>query len=177
MKQLKSIWEFQKYYEEDDGLAFESSVINFSKIYSSLSKKSQLHLATIRALEITNGIVQYSFRDGQKYALSVERTRECMKTSLGCIYSKKINGVLIDQSLIPILDMVRDIYNKGFKNGDEGSMKTFYAHSAAQFLSIPPHIMKDAIKMIRNNFTHIFTEMYIDSMQSYINRFYETPFD
>lgn len=172
MNHLRNISELEEYYEKDAEL-FSSLVVQYQERYNKLSNRALHHLAAIRSMEVANGIVQWSYRLKKSQALTVEQTRECMQTSLGCIYTKNINGVEIDKSLHQVMDEVRDLYNKGFKNGDDGAMMHFYAHSAAQFSTIPYFTMKNAMKMIQNNFTCIFTEKYIDAMERYILRYYD----
>lgn len=173
MNHLKSISELQEYYENNDKL-FSSLVVQYQERYNKLSNKALHHLAVIRCLEVTNGIVQWSFRLKKSQALSIEQTRNCMQTSLNCIYTKNVNGVDLDHSLYQIMDEVRELYNKGFKNANEESMMHFYAHSAAQFTTIPYFVMLNAMKMVRNNFTYIFTENYVNAMEKYIMRYYDT---
>lgn len=164
------IYELKGYYE-NNAEEFDSLVEEYKLLYASLTEKGKMQLALIRAVEVTNGIIQYSYRLGDEYALPVEQTRECMKFSLGCIRNQEINGVKIDAQLSEIMKDVRELYNKGFKQNDESAMKHFYAHSTAIFEVLGKKRLLDAHKSVKNNLTHLYTKRFIDSMIGYSFRY------
>ena len=166
----QEIYELRGYYE-DNAEEFDSLIEEYKLIYLSLSKQALMQLALIRVVEVTNGIIQYSYRLGEDDALSVEQTRECMKFSLGCIRNQEINGVKIDAQLGAIMKDVRELYIKGFKQGDDNAMKHFYAHSTAIFEAVGRKRLLDAHKFAKNNLTQLYTKKFIDSMIGYAFRY------
>jgi hypothetical protein len=124
-------------------------------------------------LEVTNGIVQWSYRMGNQYALSVEQTRKCMKVVIGYLNEKSVQGYPLDESIHQLMNEVRELYIEGFKRNNDQSMMHFYAHSTAQFEVVGKKMMKDSIKMVRNNFTYLFTSQFIDGMERYVLRYYD----
>lgn len=107
-------------------------------IWSTQSKEVLEATALIRVIECTNGCIQYAFRDGDKNALSVEKSRECMKISMGTIKSKVLNlsdgtEIVFPKECHGILNEVRDLYIRGFKKGDSDALEEFFASSKAHF--------------------------------------------
>lgn len=135
-------------------------------------------VALIRAMECTNGCVQYAFRDGEDYALPLEQTRACMKLSMGFILSKRITfpdgkEVVIDESLIPMLNKVRQLYYNGFKLGDKDALRQFYAHSVAMFNLIGHDQLEDAMFTIQEHYKDVFTPFFITYGLGYMLQFLE----
>ena len=89
------------------------------------------HVALIRCIECTNGCVQYAFRDGSDKALSVEQTREAMKTSMSFIKTKSLtlpNNQTINAlpEIHTLMDETRTLYIEGFKKGNPEMTKEFF---------------------------------------------------
>ena len=103
-----------------------------------ISKEVLEATALIRVIECTNGCIQYAFRDGDKNALSVEKSRECMKISMGTIKNKVLQlsdgtEIVFPKECHGILNEVRDLYIRGFKKGDSDALEEFFASSKAHF--------------------------------------------
>lgn len=171
MNHLQQISELQPYYQNDSN-HFHQLILSFYSDYQQLSHRSLLHLSTLRSIEICNGIVQWSYRLQKHDALPIEQTRECMKLSLSIMNQKKIHNVPIDSQLIPYMKLLRKYYNEGVKHHQEESMMLFYAHSTAQFLAIPIHMIFDSFKFMHNNYEYLFTSAYLSYMRKYVLRYY-----
>lgn len=173
-------------------------IINFDKLYSipyikQFDRESFTHqaetfyqqwqdytdhlddVALIRAVECTNGCVQYALRDSEPFSLSIDQSRECMKLSMGFILHKEIqlstHLYRISPVLYPILDEVRELYIQGFKHSNTEALQQFYAHSVAQFNIIQKPRIDHAIDIVRTNFTQVFTTDFIDRGYRYMLKF------
>jgi hypothetical protein len=108
-------------------------------IWSSQSQEVLDATALIRVVECTNGCIQHAFRDEDERALSVEQTRECMKLSMGTIKNKVLplpdgrTKVILPEECHEIMNTARDLYVRGFKQGDEEALEEFFALSKAHF--------------------------------------------
>jgi len=108
-------------------------------IWSSQSQEVLDATALIRVVECTNGCVQHAFRDGDERALSVEQSRECMKLSMGTIKNKVLplpdgrTKVILPEECHEIMNTARDLYVRGFKQGDEEALEEFFALSKEHF--------------------------------------------
>ena len=84
-------------------------------------------------------VIQHAFRDEDERALSVEQTRECMKLSMGTIKNKVLplpdgrTKVILPEECHEIMNTARDLYVRGFKQGDEEALEEFFALSKAHF--------------------------------------------
>lgn len=160
-------------YSNDD--TFKAYVAKWESIWRRQSETGKQHAALIRAIECTNGCIQYAYRDGVTN-LSLEQTRECMKLSMSAIKNKKImlkNGEIIefDPSIHDILNETRDIYIAGFKNGNDEKLMEFYAQSVAIFYVLGRDRIDDAFQIVVDNFTNVFTLPWIDKGRSYVYKF------
>ena len=63
---------------------------DWQKLYNDLPDSEKDKIAVLRVMECTNGVIQHAFRDGDKWALSVEETRTAMKFSMSCIKNMSI---------------------------------------------------------------------------------------
>ena len=89
---------------------FQEWVTEYIDFWSKQTPEALDSVALIRAVECTNGCVQYAFRDEEDWALDLEQTRLCMKTSMGFIKSKRLelpDGRVIecDPSVIDALNL------------------------------------------------------------------------
>lgn len=135
-------------------------------------------IALIRAIECTNGCVQYALRDQESYALSIEQSRECMQLSMKFIISKELtfpNGehIAINLDLAPQLDKVRQLYIDGFKKHKKLELQKFYAHSVAMFNAIGQDHIDDAIAKVYQHYEYPFTSFFICYGHNYMNQFLE----
>ena len=157
---------------------FQMMVSEFIEMWSKQTEQGLDDVALIRAVECTNGCTQYAFRDQEKFALSLEQTRECMKLSMGFIKNKSItldDGTLIsvDKSVYDVLDYVRDIYIEGFKNNNDDKVMEFYAQSVAQFYVLGEERLTKQLDFVEKHFGHIFTPEFIERGRKYILKYLE----
>lgn len=153
------------YIKQFDTKLFEQEV------YQAISDWEQYeeyyeYIALIRAMECTNGCVQYSYRNNDEDALSLEQTKECMNLSMGFILSKELtlpNGehIKIPFDLIPQLNKIRQLYYNGFKKQNHDDLRSFYANSVAMFnLLGEEHILK-AMNTIKTHYKDVFTPHFL----------------
>jgi len=152
---------------------FQNWVNQYVDFWSKQTPEALDSVALIRAVECTNGCVQYAFRDEEPWALSLEQTRLCMRVSMGFIKSKRLtipNGEVIecDPSVIDALNMVRDIYIRGFKNGDDEAVMEFYAQSISQFFVIGREKLNEKFDWVSEHFTNVFTEEFLKAGRHYV---------
>jgi len=165
-----------KQFEEE---LFKQEVTEYYQLWSS-EEMTPYHdqLALIRAIECTNGCVQYALRDRDPNALTVEQARACMKLSMGFIQSKELtfpdgNHIKIDKVLAPELDKVRDLYYYGFKRGDNTKLRQFYAHSVALFNAIGYDHILNAIQVVKYYYEDVFTAAFLLYGLNYMKQFLE----
>ena len=133
-------------------------------------------IALIRAVECTNGCVQYALRDQDDQALSVEQSRECMKLSMGFIISKELTlptgeQITINEELRPQLDKIRQLYYNGFKKQDAVALRQFYANSVAMFNLLGYKRVKSAIHLVKEHYEDVFTPYYLFYGLNYMKQF------
>lgn len=155
---------------------FQSMVNKWIDIWSKQSELSLKHAALIRAVECTNGCVQYAFRDSESFALDIEKTRMCMKVSMTIMNTKVIETpkgevIEIDPVIHDLLDEVREIYISGFKRNNNEKLMEFYAQSVAQFFVIGKEILDEALKFVSDNYENIFTPYFLDRGKQYIYKY------
>lgn len=165
---------YMKDYSNDP--QFKGYVAKWEAIWRQQSDIGKDHSALIRAVECTNGCVQYAYRDHEAFSLPIEQTRLCMKTSMRIIKNKRIvlkNGEIIefDPSIHDLIDKVRDIYIAGFKENDNEKLKEFYAQSVAQFFVLGKDRLDEALQFVVDNFVDVFTLPFIDRGRSYIYKY------
>lgn len=129
--------------------------------------------ALVRSIECTNGCIQYAFRDQEKNALPVEQTRECMKLSMGVMKNKVLpmpdgSEIVIPENVHPIMDRCRDIYIRGFKQGDSDALSEFYALSISHFQVLGKDLVDDQFKFIREHFLDLFSDYWLEKGKQYI---------
>lgn len=139
-------------------------------------------IALIRAIECTNGCVQYAFRDQDDEALSLEQSRECMKLSMGFIVSKELTlptgeYISIHDELRPQLDKIRQLYYDGFKRQDITSLRRFYANSVAMFNLLGYDRIKSAINIVKEHYEDVFTPHYLFYGLNYMRQFIQCTTD
>ena len=108
---------------------------NWKQIYSSLPDEELDKIAILRVMECTNGIIQYAFRDGEDYALSIDDTRRAMKFSMSCMKRMQIpmkeETITFAPETEELMRQARDCYVKGYKQGDAEALREFNEISKA----------------------------------------------
>ena len=143
-------------------------------IWSSQSEEVLDATALIRVVECTNGCVQHAFRDGDERALSVEQSRECMKLSMGTIKNKVLplpdgrTKVILPEECREIMNTARDLYVRGFKQGDEEALEEFFALSKAHFQVLGRKLIDEKFRFFTEHFEDVFTSYWIMMGRMYI---------
>lgn len=108
---------------------------NWKEIYSSLPDEELDKIAILRVMECTNGIIQYAFRDGEDYALSIDDTRRAMKFSMSCMKRMQIpmkeETITFAPETEELMRQARDCYVRGYKKGDAEALGEFNEISKA----------------------------------------------
>lgn len=141
--------------------------------WSSYSEEVLDVTALIRAIECTNGCIQWAFRDGDEKAPPIEKTREAMKLSMGVMKNKVLpypdgSAFVLPEEVVPIVDETRDIYIRGFKQGDEEAYQEFMGLSKSHFTVMGKIRMDIAFERVKEHFTDTFTEYWIDMGKKYV---------
>ena len=143
-------------------------------IWSSQSQEVLDATALIRVVECTNGCIQHALRDEDERALSVEQTRECMKLSMGTIKNKVLplpdgrTKVILPEECHEIMNTARDLYVRGFKQGDEEALEEFFALSKAHFQVLGRQLIDDKFRFFAEHFEDMFTSYWIMMGRMYI---------
>jgi hypothetical protein len=143
-------------------------------IWCSQSQEVLDATALIRVVECTNGCVQHAFRDGDERALSVEQSRECMKLSMGTIKNKVLplpdgrTKVILPEECHEIMNTARDLYVRGFKQGDEEALEEFFALSKAHFQVLGRKLIDEKFRFFAEHFEDMFTSYWIMMGRMYI---------
>jgi hypothetical protein len=142
-------------------------------IWSSQTPEVLDATALIRVIECTNGCVQYAFRDGNERALSVEQSRECMKLSMGTIKNKVLplpdgTEIVLPEECHEIMNVARDLYVRGFKQGDDDALEEFFALSKAHFQVLGREIIDEKFRFFTEHFEDVFTSYWIMMGRQYI---------
>jgi hypothetical protein len=143
-------------------------------IWRSQSQEVLDATALIRVVECTNGCVQHAFRDGDERALSVEQSRECMKLSMGTIKNKVLplpdgrTKVILPEECHEIMNTARDLYVRGFKQGDEEALEEFFALSKAHFQVLGRQLIDEKFRFFAEHFEDVFTSYWIMMGRMYI---------
>jgi len=172
-EKLKKVPYMKDYADEP---RFQSWVNEYVDFWSKQTSEALDSVALIRAIECTNGCIQYAFRDEEPYALGLEQTRLSMKTSMAFIKTKKLkvpDGSVIEchPSVIDALNTVRDIYIRGFKNGDDDAMMEFYAQSVSQFFVIGREKLNAKFDWVCEHFTEVFGETFLMVGRQYVMQY------
>ena len=171
-KKLAQIPYMADYSDNDQ---FKAYVAKWEAVWRRQSDVAKDHAALVRAIECTNGCLQYAFRDGYG-AVTTEHARVAMKLSMGAIKSKQVTlksgeTVAFDPSIHDVLDEIRDIYIAGFKMGDSDKLMEFYAQSVAVFFVLGAERIDEAFQTVVDNFSDEFSLYWIDQGRSYIYRY------
>ena len=142
-------------------------------LWSSQSEEVLDATALIRVMECTNGCIQHAFRDGDKRALSVEQSRKCMKLSMGTIKNKVLplpdgTEIVLPKECHGIMNEARDLYVRGFKQGDEEALEEFFACSKAHFQVLGRKLIDEKFRFFSEHFEEVFTSYWIMMGRMYI---------
>lgn len=145
----------------------------WTKIWEAQSDVFLDFTAFVRAVECTNGCIQYAFRDQIPEALPLEQTRECMKLSMGVMKNKKVpltskHTLIIPEWVHPLMDQSRDIYIRAFKQNDDEAYEEFMALSKSHFVVMGKERMDDSFEDVRKYFRDLFTDYWIDAGKDYV---------
>jgi hypothetical protein len=127
---------------------------DWKTIFENLSDSEKDGIALLRVMECTNGVIQFAYRGNEPWALSIEKTREVMNFSMGCIkrwtIPLKEGDVTFSPETIEILKEVRDLYQKG-KKDDVAFAEFMKASSATAEVCGKERIIK-ASEILAENF-------------------------
>jgi len=106
---------------------------DWQSLFETLSEEEKDGIALLRVMECTNGVIQFAYRGNEPWALPIEKTREVMNFSMGCIkrwtIPLKEGDVTFSPETVEILKEVRELYQKGKK--DDAAFAEFMRASAA----------------------------------------------
>ncbi|MCM1984622.1 hypothetical protein, partial [Lyngbya confervoides] len=176
-QKLAEIKELKEYFEADF-CNFQKRIEYHIRELQKIDSTELDKLAVLRVLEVTNGCTQWGFRRQDKHCLSVEQTRECMRTVIGFIKDKKVDlsrGEAIHFTL-PIEKLIeegRNLYQDAFKKNVAGAEEEYYAYSTAQFLVYGRQRLDTAMQLVKQEFESLFTPYYIEKGRNYIAPYVE----
>lgn len=151
-----------------------ATVEQWKERFDALTDDSLQDIAIIRMVEVTNGCIQMAFREKDIRALDVEKTRAAMQLSMGIIINKVVTVsedvfTPLSPEIDDIMNEVRELYVKGFKNGDDEKFAEFMRASKANVLAVGKDRLDQAEKFVRQHFTDTLTEEYITYGRSYLD--------
>jgi hypothetical protein len=148
---------------------------------SEFSEEDLFDLALIRVIEVTNGMIQYAYRDNMSYALSKEDTKAAMNFSMSIFKNSRIQFKedVIDFSCTTtnFVNKVRDTYIQGFKQHKDDKLLEFYAYSLAVLLVVGKDELKLASIVVNMHLSHILPAKFVEFGMQYINRFLQVTID
>ena len=108
---------------------------DWQKLYDDLPDSEKDKIAVLRVMECTNGVIQHAFRDGDKWALSVDETRKAMKFSMSCIKNMAIplkeETITFEPETEELMRQARELYISGVKQGNDEDFAEFMKISEA----------------------------------------------
>jgi len=128
---------------------------NWKELYNNLPNEELDKIAILRVMECTNGIIQYAFRDGEDYALSIDDTRRAMKFSMSCM--KRMQIPLKEETITfapeteELMRQARDYYVRGYKQGDDEALREFNSISEASAKACGVERLVAAKKLLEEN--------------------------
>ncbi|MDX1371304.1 MAG: hypothetical protein R3321_02475, partial [Nitrososphaeraceae archaeon] len=151
-----------------------------------LSDSTKDKLTMFRVIEVTNGCVQHAFRFNRDYKLTPEKTRECMKLSMGFITNQylefpSLGRLDLDETEKELLEYGRYLYKKAFKSkpGPEAEEARFkyYANAIAQFIAFGHDRVHAIMDLVEKDYGHLFTENFVKIGRKYIMPYLHTYYD
>lgn len=138
--------------------------------WASLSDEGLKAVALLRMVECANGTIQYAFRDKDFRALSLEKTREAMKLSMGIIQSKELpDGTPLPEEIHEVMNEMRRLYISGFKNSDAEAYEEFMVASIANVQAIGKERLDGAQEFVSASYGDVLTEEYIRYGRYYLD--------
>lgn len=123
--------------------------------FDKLSDDNKDKLAILRVMECSNGVIQYSFRGGDPWALSPEETRKAMQFSMGCIKRMEIplgeTTITFDEDTSEIFKEVRELYMSGAKRGNDKDYEEFMKVSIIMMNCLGKERIVRAKQILLNN--------------------------
>ncbi|MFZ4665087.1 MAG: hypothetical protein ACOYME_01515 [Prochlorotrichaceae cyanobacterium] len=176
-EKLTQIKELAAYFDADFS-GFQARIQHHIQQLESISSPDLDKLTLLRVLEVTNGCLQWGFRRQDEECLSVEQTRECMRTVIGFIKEKKIDlptgeSIVFTPFLEQLINNGRELYYDAFKRNIPDAEREYYAYSTAQFLLYGIPRVSQATTLVQQHFESLFTDYYIQRGQNYIRPYLE----
>ena len=127
---------------------------DWQALFENLSDEEKDGIALLRVMECTNGVIQFAYRGNEPYALPIEKTREVMNFSMGCIkrwtIPLKEGDVTFSNETVEVLKEVREWYQKGKK--DDAAFAEFMRASAASAKACGKERIIKASEILAENF-------------------------
>jgi len=176
-EKLTQIKELKVYFDADFS-GFQAQIQYHIQQLESIAAVDLDKLALLRVLEVINGCTQWGFRRQDAQGLSVEQTRECMRTVIGFINEKKIDlptgeSITFTPFLAQLITSGRELYHDAFKRNIPEAEREYYAYSTAQFLIYGILRLSQAMDLVQQHFEPLFSPHYILQGQNYIRPYLE----
>jgi hypothetical protein len=150
----------------------------WEEFFSSLTEHELDGVALIRIIECSNGCIQHAFRDNDPRALPIEQTRDTMKFSMGLMKTLDLclGGVTYDfsETTREGLRGIRELYVRGFKQGDSEAMDEFFQSSYACVDSLGVDRMRKAATIVKKELADVFPPHTVDWGFNYLSRLMES---
>lgn len=147
---------------------------NWESFFSSLNEEELEGVALIRVIECANGCVQHAFRGKDPRALPIEQTREAMRYSIGLMKSLDLHiggrSYKFSKPAEEGLREIRELYVKGFKQGDDVAMDDFYEASYACVDALGEDRLKKAVSIVKKELQETFPPHTVDWGFNYLMR-------
>jgi hypothetical protein len=172
---LAEIEELKEFFAEDYP-GFKKLIEDQIKEFEKFADKAIDQFAKLRVLEVTNGCTQWAFRRGDQECLSVEKTRECMNLVMGFmkrteLYFPSEGKIEFDDEQKAFMQAGRSLYKNAFKDNIKESQRKYYAASTAQFIVCGHERMRQAMRLVKQDYETLFSPYYIEWGQKYIARY------
>ena len=132
---------------------------DWKQLFENLTEEEKLNLTILRVIECTNGVIQYSYRRNEPWALSIEDTRKSMKFSMSCIKNMKIplndRTITFNDELVETFAEIRDLYVSGTKRGNKEDFSEFIRISDIMINVLGKERINEAQKVLSQNLEDI----------------------
>lgn len=174
---LAEIKELKQFFKEDTQ-RFKKLIEDRIEELEQFSDEALDKFAKVRVLEVTNGLIQWAFRRGDRECLSVEQTRECMNLLMGFmkrteLYFPSEGQIEFDDKQKAFVRTLRSLYKEAFKENIQESKRKFHAASTAQFIVYGHERIQRAMTLVKQDYETLFSLYYIERGQKYIDRYLE----
>lgn len=113
---------------------------DWENLFNNLPPEELDKIALLRVIECSNGVIQYAYRDGEDYALPIDKTKKAMNYSMGCMKTMSIplksKTIKFSSQTEEVMRKMRKIYISGFKNGSEKDRNEFFIASKANLIAV-----------------------------------------